>query len=230
MARSHLPPIGHATNSFLSVKSQASCRRIRPRPVSSMANSIAGVKYAHIVVAGKDRLENFDFALPMPGPSFVGTGVTAAKLYPGGNIEDLELDALRTTFARQHCCTTNADATRDGDPLNFVIVESKRDPIVPFVARDWHLARTLDVASAIDTARAFLFREAFLTSPVSPLYVFGRREDVVVQKARSNSQRTRPRAVLADAIHIPRATNMDRPGQQGHWRSPHCANLEFDYP
>ena len=145
----------------------------------------AGVKYAHIVIAGKDRLETFDFALPVPGPSFVGTGVTAAKLYPGGNIEDLELDALRTTFARQHCCTTNADATRDGDPLNFVIVESKRDPIVPFVARDWHLARTLDVASAIDTARAFLFREAFLTSPVSPLYVFGRREDVVVQKARS---------------------------------------------
>jgi len=41
------------------------------------------------------------------------------------------------------------------------------------------------VASVIETARAFLFRDAFLTSPVSPLYVFGRREDVVVQKARS---------------------------------------------
>ena len=75
--------------------------------------------------------------------------------------------------------------TRDGDPLNFVVVESKRDPIVPFVARGWHLARQLDVTSAIDTARAFLFRDAFLTSPVSPLYVFGRSEDVVVQKARS---------------------------------------------
>jgi hypothetical protein len=41
------------------------------------------------------------------------------------------------------------------------------------------------VASAIETARAFLFREAFLTSPVSPLYAFGRREDIVLQKARS---------------------------------------------
>src|SRR5262249_56429083 len=83
------------------------------------------------------------------------------------------------------CCTTNADATLNGDPLNTVIVASRRDPILPFIASGWHLARVLDVASAIETARAFLFREAFLTSPVSPLYVFGRREDVVLQKARS---------------------------------------------
>jgi LssY C-terminus len=145
----------------------------------------AGIKYARIVIAGHNRLENFDFALPVPGPPFVGSGISTDKLYPGKNIEDLELDSLKARLAGQRCCTTNADATRDGDPLNIVIVEGKRDPIVPFIARGWHLARTLNVGSAIETARAFLFREAFLTSPVSPLYVFGRREDVVLQKARS---------------------------------------------
>jgi len=41
------------------------------------------------------------------------------------------------------------------------------------------------VASAIDTARAFIFQNEFLTSPVSPLYLFGRKEDVALQKARS---------------------------------------------
>jgi hypothetical protein len=145
----------------------------------------AGIKYAHVVVAGNNRLETFDFALPIPGPPFVGTGIRADEIYPGKNIEDLKLDSLRTTFAKQACCTKNAGGTRDGDPLNLVIVEGKRDPIVPFIARGWHLARQLDVASAIDTARAFIFRDEFLTSPVSPLYVFGRREDVVLQKARS---------------------------------------------
>ncbi len=158
----------------------------------------AGVKYAHIVISGKNRLETFDFALPVPGPSFVGTGISADKFFPGRKIEDLELDPLRTTLAGQHCCTTNADATRNGDPLNIVIIESKKDPIVPFIARGWHLARTLDVASAIETARAFLFREAFLTSPVSPLYMFGRREDVVLQKARSTiNERVHARFWLA---------------------------------
>jgi hypothetical protein len=145
----------------------------------------AGVKYAHIVIAGKNRLETFDFALPVPGPAFVGTNISAEAVYPGKKIEDLELPALREVLAKQHCCTTGSDGTRDGDPLNFVVVEGKRDPIIPFVARGWHLARKLDVSSAIETARAFLFRDAFLTSPVSPLYVFGRSEDVVVQKARS---------------------------------------------
>jgi len=145
----------------------------------------AGVKYAHVVIAGKNRRDIFDFALPVPGPAFVGTNARFDTLYPSRKIEDLELDSLREIFAKQHCCTRDSDGTRDGDPLNLVIIESKRDPIVPFIARGWHLARKLDVASAFDTARAFLFRDAFLTSPVSPLYVFGRPEDVVVQKARS---------------------------------------------
>jgi hypothetical protein len=145
----------------------------------------AGIKYAHIAIAGKRGLETFDFALPVPGPPFVGTNIRTENIYPGKKIEDLNLDSLRATFAKQHCCTTGAEGTRNGDPLNFIVVEGKQDPIVPFIARGWHLARKLDVASAIETARAFLFRDAFLTSPVSPLYVFGRREDVVVQKARS---------------------------------------------
>jgi hypothetical protein len=145
----------------------------------------AGVKYAHIMIAGHDRLETFDFALPVPGPAFVGTSVRTDNIYPGRKIEDLDLAALRSAFAKYPCCTTNSNATRDGDPLNLVIVESKKDPIVPFIARDWHLSRKLDVASMIETARAFIFRDEYLTSPVSPLYVFGRREDVALQKARS---------------------------------------------
>jgi hypothetical protein len=145
----------------------------------------AGVKYAHILIAGKDRLETFDFALPVPGAAFVGTGVRADSIYPGQKVEDLDLEALRTALAKYPCCTTNSGATRDGDPLNLIVVESKTDPIVPFIARDWHLTQKLDFASMLETARAFIFRDEYLTSPVSPLYVFGRREEVALQKARS---------------------------------------------
>jgi hypothetical protein len=127
----------------------------------------------------------FDFALPVPGPACVGTDIRACSIYLDKEIEDLDLASLRSTFAKQACCTTSSDGTCDGDPLNLVIVESEQDPIVPFIARGWHLARQTDLASAIRTARAFIFKDEFLTSPVSPLYVFGRREDVVIQKARS---------------------------------------------
>ena len=145
----------------------------------------AGIKYAQIVIAGPKRVDTFDFALPVPGPKFVGTDIGTDTIYPGKKINDLDLESLRTTFAKQVCCTTNADGTRNGDPLNLVIVENRQSPIVPFISRGWHLARQLDFASDIETARAFIFRDEFLTSPVSPLYVFNRREDFVLQKARS---------------------------------------------
>jgi hypothetical protein len=145
----------------------------------------AGIKYAHVVVAGPKRVETFEFALSVPGPKFVGTDIGADTIYPGKKIEDLDLESLRTTFAKQVCCTTNADGTRNGDPLNLDIIEDRQSPIIPFISRGWHLARQLDFASAIETARAFIFRDEFLTSPVSPLYVFNRREDFVLQKARS---------------------------------------------
>ena len=78
------------------------------------------------------------------------------------------------------------------------MVESDRDPIIPFIARGWHLTRKLDVQSMIETVRAFIFREEYLTSPVSPLYVFGRREDVALQKARSTiNERIHARLWLA---------------------------------
>ena len=158
----------------------------------------AGIKYAHVVVAGNNRIEAFDFALLVPGAAFVGTDIRIDKIYPGKSIGNLQLDSVRTTFAKQICCTTNSEGTRYGDPLNLVIVEGKQDPIVPFIARGWHLARQLNVSSAIDTARAFIFRDEFLTSPVSPLYVFGRKEDLVLQKARSTiNERVHARFWLA---------------------------------
>src|SRR5438067_1126396 len=158
----------------------------------------AGIKYAHIVLAGHNRIETFDFALLVPGPPFVGTDIRAEKIYPGKPIENLELESLRMTLAKQICCTTNSAGTRYGDPLNLVIVEGRQDPIVPFIARGWHLARQLNVSSAIDTARAFIFRDEFLTSPVSPLYVFGRKEDIALQKARSTiNERVHARFWLA---------------------------------
>jgi hypothetical protein len=145
----------------------------------------AGVKYAHILISGKERLEAFDFALPVPGAAFVGTSVRADSVYPGQEIKDLDLDMLRKVLVSYACCTTDSRGRRDGDPLNLVLVEGDRDPIVPFIARGWHLAQKLDVASLIETVRAFVFRDEYLTSPVSPLYVHGRREDVALQKARS---------------------------------------------
>ena len=145
----------------------------------------AGVKYARILIAGNGRLRSFDFVLEVPGAAFVGANVDTQTVYPGKTIENLDLGALRERLATYPCCTTNSAATRDGDPLNLVIVEGKDDLLIPFISRDWHLAQKIDAASIVETVKAFVLRGEYPTSPVSPLYVFGRREDVALQKARS---------------------------------------------
>lgn len=43
----------------------------------------AGIKYAHIVIAGKNHSETLDFSLPVPGPPFVGTNIRFEDIYPG---------------------------------------------------------------------------------------------------------------------------------------------------
>ena len=115
------------------------------------------MKYAHVVIAGNNRLATFDFSLPVPGPAFVGTSVRADSVYPNQATEDVDLETLRTTLTRAPCCTTNSDKTRNGDPLNLVVVGSKSDPIVPFIARGWHVSQKLNVASTIETAHAFIY-------------------------------------------------------------------------
>jgi hypothetical protein len=68
----------------------------------------AGIKYAHIVIGGPKRVETFDFALPVPGPKFVGTDIGADTIYPGKKIKDLDLesDEARRRFGMEK--TSNA--------------------------------------------------------------------------------------------------------------------------
>jgi hypothetical protein len=145
----------------------------------------AGMKFAPVLIEGDGRKEKFEFVLRIPGARFLGQNLATESPYRDTQIRDVDLSALKRTLQTYPCCTTDASGTKQGDPLNIAIVESASDAIAAVASRDWHLVQTLDVDSAIDTARAFLFRDPYSTSPVSPLYLFGRKEDFALQKARS---------------------------------------------
>jgi hypothetical protein len=82
---------------------------------------------------------------------------------PNRQSADLDLNTLRAELATYPCCATNSNSTREGDLVNLVVVEGQRDPIVPFIARGWHLTQKLNFASMIATVRAFIFRGEYLT-------------------------------------------------------------------
>lgn len=128
----------------------------------------------------------FRFALPISGTGFAVTRVDFANLYPPGTIEDVDLPTLRKKLSQLTCCTMNRAGKADGDPLNIVVVGHGLDALFTFVERGWRLDEPFDLHSVYRTIKAFLFRSEYLNAPVSPLHVFGRQQDVALQKARNN--------------------------------------------
>jgi hypothetical protein len=127
----------------------------------------------------------FKFALPVRGGTYAIEKVDFSNIYLPGSVEDIDLATLRERLAKLPCCTTNRSGTDNGDPLNIVVVGHGIDALFSFIGRGWKLDEPFDLHSVYRTIQAFLFRSEYLNAPVSPLHVFGRQQDVALQKARN---------------------------------------------
>ncbi len=74
----------------------------------------------------------------------------------------------------------------DGDPLNIVLVGTTKDVFSALVRQGWNLTESTSTVSVIDTIGSAVLGANYQNSPVSSLYLFDRRQDVALQKARSN--------------------------------------------
>ena len=150
-------------------------------------NEDLGARYAQIVLVGpkgtKPKIASF--LLPVPG---LRTHYNALLVNGhSGRQEMVSYDeqGLRTALERLPCCTTNANGTVRGDPLNIVFVGEIKDIFSALLDRQWNMTEVVDLESSWEEAKAFLLGTPFLYAPVSPLYFYGRRQDVTVQKPRS---------------------------------------------
>jgi LssY C-terminus len=160
---------------------------IRPRGTAEgfvLTHREGGIKFLNASFIGAGQQFDFRFILPLERATYAVQNVDFNNLYPPGTVEAVDLDKLHTLLEKLPCCTTNKASNRPGDPLNLVVVGNGADAIFPFIIRGWRLDEPLDLHSALRSVRAFLFRSEYLNAPVSPLYVFGRTQDVSLQKAR----------------------------------------------
>jgi hypothetical protein len=96
------------------------------------------------------------------------------------------------------CCATNKDGTKNGAPLNLVLIGSREDISAAFVRRGWLPAEQTHGKAVWKTITSFLFGSRYRYSPVSPLYLYGRRQDFAGQKPRHTiHQRNHLRAWLS---------------------------------
>ncbi len=91
------------------------------------------------------------------------------------------LERLRTVSA----VTTNRNARGHGDPMNLVIIGSFDTLLRAFIGR-WDETEAITLATCWKTVRAFLLGSEYRYSPVSPLYLFGRSQDIALQQIRTS--------------------------------------------
>jgi hypothetical protein len=79
--------------------------------------------------------------------------------------------------------TVNEKMTGTGDPVNLVVVGKLEMVMSAFLAR-WDESETITLKTCWKTTRAFIMGSQYRYSPVSPLYLFGRSQDIALQRSR----------------------------------------------
>jgi len=143
-----------------------------------------GVKFLRAGFVSLGQRFEFRFVIQLSSKLYAAQNVDFNALRSAG--ENIDLAGLRAKLEALPCCTSNKESNRSGDPLNLVIVGNGADAIFPFIERGWRLDEPLDIHSVLRTISAFIFGTEYTTSPISPLYVFGRPQDIALQKARNN--------------------------------------------
>jgi len=125
----------------------------------------------------------FTFAMAVPGIAADYLRRDFAALVPPGSLVDCDVPTLVNRLAALPATTTNRTGTRTGDPVNLVVIGEFATLLSALAAR-WDESETITLATCWKTARAFLLGAQYRYSPVSPLYLFGRSQDVALQRSR----------------------------------------------
>ena len=154
-------------------------------PRSSMSGFVytnldPGAKAFAVELFGKQDVRSFGYVQVVPGFESDFMRVDFRRLYRPDEVRDLSLDELRRYLEQLPCCVLGGDQRTPGDPLNLVIVGEGRRVLATLVKQGWDLTETRRRDTVWRTVTSSLFGSRYRTSPVSPLYLFGRSQDAAL--------------------------------------------------
>ncbi|MBW1818951.1 MAG: LssY C-terminal domain-containing protein [Deltaproteobacteria bacterium] len=145
------------------------------------------MKIVEVDLFSPGEVKSFTFIVRVPGFKADIDLVDLDALYPEEDIVHIDdLEDFRRELERLPCCTTNEDGGKNGDPLNLVFIGTREDIGGAFVRRGWHPTERIHSGSMWRTVSAFLTGSRYRYSPVSSLYVYGRQQDIAIQRIRSS--------------------------------------------
>jgi hypothetical protein len=156
------------------------------------------VRLGNSTLAGAPQDLRFGFAVPLPDGDFDYERLDAERIYADRDLPDLDAAGLRSALEQLACCTTNEDGSRNGDPLNIVLVGDSADVLNALSRSGWSFTHRITLRSIRREIEAAIGSGAYPVAPISSLYALGRSQDVALQRARrSIAQRNHLRLWLA---------------------------------
>jgi hypothetical protein len=156
------------------------------------ANRSRGVRWVLVEVFSEHDAVHVEFVHEIPGfkADFhkLGHGDDLYEtFFPDQEIANF-VDAadFRQWIEAQPATVTNADGTKTGDPLNLVIIADAEALWPAFLRSGWDPTAAMTAGSALKTGIFGVFGGAYRYAPISNLYVYGRAQDIALQKVRSN--------------------------------------------
>jgi LssY C-terminus len=143
-----------------------------------------GEKVVQIDAIAHQQVKFFTFFVQIPGMRVDYRMVDFDSLYTADDIVELDRGELRDALEKLACCTTNAEGTKSGDPLNLVIVGNFHDVAAAFARRGWLPAEETYSSAVWKTVKSYLFGSRYRYSPISSLYFDVRHQDFARQKPR----------------------------------------------
>ena len=154
-----------------------------------LTNLDEGVKMVQVDLVASGRLRTFSFLSDVPGfrADFHERAVFISELWSSEEIvEYTDLSELRAALEALPCCSTNRRGTREGDPINLVVIGGLDDAFPALVRRGWQVTEQTWSGSVMRMINSALAGERYPYAPVSPLYMYGRSQDLALQRARDN--------------------------------------------
>jgi hypothetical protein len=146
-----------------------------------------GTKSFNVDIIADDDVWQFTFFIQVPGLTADHHDVDVASLYADDEITEFtDHEAFVQALQEVPCCTVDAKAESQGDPLNLVIIGEPIEIFYAVIRADWDETEAVSAASGFKTVVSFFSGGAYRYSPVSSLYLFGRRQDISLQRIRSN--------------------------------------------
>jgi hypothetical protein len=151
---------------------------------------------------GVQRELRYEFALPLPDGDFDYERLDPTRTYAGRELPDLTLDQLRTTLEQLPCCAADGAGHAAGDPLNVVLVGEADEVLHSLTRAGWSFTHRIDFRTVRREVGAVVAGNGYPVAPVSSLHLFGRKQDIALQRARrSIAQRSHMRLWLAPFRH-----------------------------